>query len=113
MDIPLPISFGLTDLATNRVGQSVAHSMVPHLMDIQKEVAHLSQTMEYDGTTDEIVLVSAPDRRVLRYPARLQGDATVAELPDWVPLDDEVFVAVDPVTGHTWIGSGASSKLFE
>ncbi len=69
--------------------------------------------MTFDDENDELVVLSVPGRRLLRYPGGVGGTARVLLLPANVALAGDGSVIVNPVDGRTWFCSQGSHSLFE
>jgi hypothetical protein len=68
--------------------------------------------MAYEDETDELVLLSAEDQVVLRYPHHLDLDPTPKHIVPEIPLSDSASICWDPTRDAVWVISDASSSLF-
>jgi hypothetical protein len=71
------------------------------------------QAMTYDDATDEVVLLSVPDRRLLRYRDGLEEAPTFLNIPDQVMLGGgEAGITLNPVDGTYWIVTEGSNTIY-
>lgn len=68
--------------------------------------------MAYDDFTDQLVILSVPQRRIARYNAGLGGAPANIVIPEWVPLAGDGSVMPDPWGEQTWFTSDGSDTVF-
>ncbi|MCI0363454.1 MAG: hypothetical protein L0Y44_05840 [Phycisphaerales bacterium] len=66
--------------------------------------------LAYDALLKEIVVLSVPDRRLIRY-GDLTLPPTIMTIPTSIPLEGDGKVGVHPVTGMYWFLSQATDTL--
>lgn len=71
-----------------------------------------AQALTYDDATDEVVLLSLTDAKIMRFASDLSGKATVLDVPGNVALGASGAIAVNPIDNKVWLVSDASDSLF-
>ncbi|MCI0631090.1 MAG: hypothetical protein L0Y44_10615 [Phycisphaerales bacterium] len=84
-----------------------------HPPDPLVELPSPVEAMTYDDVKDEVVLLSVPDRRLLRYPDGLADAPTFLNIPDEVMLGGgEAGITLNPVDGKYWIVTEGSNTIY-
>ncbi len=71
-----------------------------------------AQALAYNDATDEVVLLSVPDRRIIWYADGLQSPPTFLNIPVEIPLMGEASITVNPTDATMWLISEASDTIF-
>ncbi len=67
----------------------------------------------FDDATDEVVLLSVSDHKLIRYPDELTGPPTTEDIPGAVPLGGAAWMAIDPLEPNkVWVLTEASDSIF-
>jgi hypothetical protein len=74
---------------------------------------HNPHAMVFDDASDELVLLSRTDRKLMRCHASLSGPVSVLNVPTSLPLGTRLQLAVNPMeNGAVWLWSDASTSLY-
>jgi hypothetical protein len=73
---------------------------------------HALCAMAYENETDELVLLSADNQTVVRYPHHLDSDPLVKFIVPQIPLSENASICWDATRDAVWVLSDASSSLF-
>ncbi|HMN96698.1 MAG TPA: hypothetical protein PKC43_09660 [Phycisphaerales bacterium] len=119
------VAMGRNRLAYVLAGGTALHGLpLPSLSDeaypdadgvaapIATTLPHPGTALAFDDENDELVVLSAGDRVIMRVAADLAGMPPIAALPNEVEVDESAALVVHPGDGSLWVVSGASGSLF-
>jgi hypothetical protein len=82
---------------------------IPNIVTI--DLPFPGDAVTYDHVLNEVVVLSIPGRKVLRY-SSLEIIPCVMPIPESIPLEGLAKIAVDPTTGMHWFVSEATNTLY-